>query len=66
MFNLYIYYKFSKLMDIEDKIIDIISLLEDAVTYEDWKSVEEAIKELNFLNEEVQSDFPFDNLEEDF
>lgn len=53
-------------MDITDKITDIISLLEDAVTYEDWKSVEEAIKELNFLNEEVQSDFPFDNLEEDF
>lgn len=53
-------------MDIEDKITDIISLLEDAVSYEDWKSVEEAIKELNFVNEELQSDFPFDNLEEDF
>ena len=53
-------------MDITDKIQDIISLLEDAVSYEDWKSVEEAIKELNFVNEELQSDFPFDTLEEDF
>jgi hypothetical protein len=53
-------------MDITDKITDIISLLEDAVSYEDWKSVEEAIKELNFVNEELQSDFPFDDLEDDF
>ena len=53
-------------MDITDKITDIISLLEDAISYEDWKSVEEAIKELNFVNEELQSDFPFDDLEDDF
>ena len=53
-------------MDITDKISDIISLLEDAISYEDWKSVEEAIKELNFLNEELQSDFPLESFDDDF
>jgi len=53
-------------MEITEKIADIISILEDAISYEDWKSVEEAIKELNFINEELQSDFPFDDLDEDF
>jgi len=53
-------------MDITEKINDIITQLEDSVSYEDWKGVEEAIKELNFVNEDLQSDFPFDDLEEDF
>jgi hypothetical protein len=53
-------------MDIVDKIQDIISLLEDSVSYEDWKSVEEAIKELNFLVEELDSDFPLDQYEDEY
>lgn len=53
-------------MDITDKISDIISLLEDSVSYEDWKSVEEAIKELNFLVEELESDFPLDQYEDEY
>ena len=53
-------------MDITYKISDIISLLEDSVSYEDWKSVEEAIKELNFLVEELESDFPLDQYEDEY
>ena len=53
-------------MDIVDKINDIISILEDSVSYEDWKSVEEAIKELNFLVEELDSDFPLDQYEDEY
>jgi hypothetical protein len=53
-------------MDIVDKINDIIAILEDSVSYEDWKSVEEAIKELNFLVEELDSDFPLDQYEDEY
>ena len=53
-------------MNITDKLSDIISILEDSVSYEDWKQVEEAIKELNFIVDELESDFPLDQYEDEY
>jgi len=53
-------------MKITEKILNIVSQLEDSVSYEDWKGVEDSIKELNFLIEEMDSDLPYDNYEEDY
>ena len=50
----------------EERIKDILEILEDAISYEDWTQVEEARKELLFLLEDLESDFPTQNLEEDF
>ena len=47
-------------MNVENKIKDIIDMLEDAISFEDWKAVENAQKELTFLFEEIQSTFPLD------
>ena len=51
-------------MNIENKIKDIIDVLEDAISFEDWKLVENAQKELTFLFEEIQSTFPLDSWDE--
>ena len=40
------------------KIKEILERLEDAISYEDWNGVEDSRKELMFLLEELQSDFP--------
>ena len=47
-------------MNMEKKIKDIIDMLEDALSFEDWKRVEDAQKELTFLFEEIESTFPLD------
>jgi uncharacterized coiled-coil protein SlyX len=47
-------------MKIENKIKDIIDMLEDALAFEDWRKVENAQKELTFLFEEMESSFPLD------
>ena len=47
-------------MNMENKIKDIIDMLEDALSFEDWRKVENAQKELTFLFEEIQSSFPLD------
>jgi hypothetical protein len=47
-------------MKMENKIKDIIDMLEDALSFEDWKRVEDAQKELTFLFEEIESTFPLD------
>jgi hypothetical protein len=47
-------------MKIENKIKDIIDMLEDALSFEDWRKVENAQKELTFLFEEMESSFPLD------
>jgi hypothetical protein len=47
-------------MKMENKIKDIIDMLEEALSFEDWRKVENAQKELTFLFEEVQSSFPLD------
>ena len=52
-------------MDISERIQDIIDSLEEAISYEDWKQVEDARKELLFLLADLDSDFP-PTFEEDF
>ena len=47
-------------MKMENKIKDIIEMLEDALAFEDWRKVENAQKELTFLFEEMESSFPLD------
>ena len=47
-------------MKMENKIKDIIDMLEDALSFEDWRKVENAQKELTFLFEEMESSFPLD------
>ena len=49
----------------EDRVRDILEKLEDAISYEDWNIVEEVRKELLFLIDEMESDFP-SNFDEDF
>ena len=48
------------IMNMENKIKDIIEMLEDAISFEDWKMVENAQKELTFVFEEMESSFPLD------
>jgi hypothetical protein len=50
----------------EDKIRNILDSLEDAISYEDWNKVEEVRKELLFVLDELESDFPSANFDEDF
>jgi hypothetical protein len=52
-------------MKMENKIKDIIDMLEEALSFEDWRKVENAQKELTFLFEEVQSSFPLDEWDEE-
>jgi hypothetical protein len=52
--------KKNNIMKMENKIKDIIEMLEDALSFEDWKRVEDAQKELTFLFEEIESTFPLD------
>ena len=51
-------------MNVENKIKDIIDMLEDAISFEDWGRVEDAQKELTFVFEEMQSTFPMDGWDE--
>jgi hypothetical protein len=50
----------------EDRIREILDTLEDAISYEDWSLAEDARKELLFVLEDLESDFPTQNFEEDF
>ena len=52
-------------MNIENKIKDIIDMLEDAISFEDWRMVENAQKELTFLYEEMESSFPLDEYDDE-
>ena len=47
-------------MKMDTKIKDIIDMLEEALSFEDWRKVENAQKELTFLYEEIESTFPLD------
>jgi len=49
----------------EDRVRDILDKLEEAISYEDWNIAEEVRKELLFLIDEMESDFP-SNFDEDF
>jgi hypothetical protein len=48
----------------EDRIRDILTTLEDAISYEDWTLAEDVRKELLFLLDEMESDFP--SFDDDF
>ncbi len=52
-------------LTMEDKIRDIFENLEEAISYEDWNKVEEVRKELLFILDELESDFP-SNFDEDY
>ncbi len=52
-------------MKMENKIKNIIDMLEDALSFEDWRKVENAQKELTFLFEEMESSFPLDEWDDD-
>ena len=51
-------------MKMENKIKDIIDMFEEALSFEDWRKVENAQKELTFLFEEIQSSFPLEDLDD--
>jgi hypothetical protein len=52
-------------MNIENKVKNIIDILEDAIAFEDWGRVEDAQKELTFLFEEIQSTLPMDDWDDE-
>ena len=52
-------------MNIENKIKDVIEMLEDGISFEDLGRVEDARKELTFLFEEIESTLPLDEWDED-
>ena len=52
-------------MNMENKIKEVIEMLEDAISFEDWRRVEDARKELTFLFEEIESSFPLDEYEDE-
>jgi hypothetical protein len=51
-------------MNIETKIKDIIEVLDDAISFEDWDKVEDVQKELTFIYEQIQSTFSLDEWDE--
>jgi hypothetical protein len=57
--------KNNNIMKMENKIKDIIDMLEDALSFEDWRKVENAQKELTFLFEEIESSFPMDDWDDE-
>jgi len=42
----------------ENKVREILENLEEAISYEEWNKVEEVRKELLFLLDELESNFP--------
>jgi hypothetical protein len=52
-------------MDITERIKEIVDSLEDAIAYDDMGAVEDARKELIFILEDLESDYP-SNFDEDF
>jgi hypothetical protein len=61
---IYLIEKYS-IMNIENKIKDVVDMLEDAIAFEDWRVVENARKELTFLYEEIESSFPLDEWDDE-
>lgn len=57
--------KNNSIMNIENKLRDVIEMLEDAMSFEDWRAVDNAKKELTFLFEEIESTFPMDEYDDE-
>jgi len=53
-------------METNERIRDILDKLEEAISYEDFTIVEEARKELIFLLEDLESDFPNISYDDDY
>lgn len=53
-------------MSISEKLREVIKSLEDSVSYEDWSIVEDNIKELTFIHEELEADFPLDMFDDEY
>lgn len=47
-------------MNISTRILNLANILEHAIEYEDWDSVEETSSELYLLYEELESEFPLE------
>jgi DNA repair exonuclease SbcCD ATPase subunit len=52
-------------MTISKRVLELITLLESAISDSNWNKVEESIIELNSLYEELESDFPLDEYTDD-
>tara|TARA_B110000259_G_C13752511_1_gene297182 strand:- start:61 stop:219 length:159 start_codon:yes stop_codon:yes gene_type:complete len=51
-------------MDINDRVQDIVDKLEEAISYEDFTLVEEARRDLIFVLDTLETDYPtYDNIE---
>ena len=51
-----------------EKLYDVIAMLKDAVSFADWQAVEQAIKELKFIADDVEFEDEledFDDYDED-
>lgn len=53
-------------METNERIREIMEKLEEAISYDDWSMVEEARKELLFLLDELESDFPSVSYDDDY
>jgi len=53
-------------METNERIRDILGKLEEAISYEDFTLVEDARKELIFLLEDLESDFPNISYDDDY
>lgn len=53
-------------METNERIREIMEKLEEAISYDDWGMVEEARKELLFLLDELESDFPNVSYDDDY
>jgi hypothetical protein len=49
----------------EDKLREILDMLENSISYEDWKMVEDASKELMFILDDLESGFGIDDFDDD-
>ena len=50
-------------MDINERIQDILDTLEEAISYEDFTMVDEARRELLFVLEDLDNDYPTQDTE---
>lgn len=49
---------------ISEKLHDIIAMLKDSVSFADWGAVEQAIKELKFIADDVEFEDEFEDLDD--
>jgi len=48
-----------------EKLYDVIAMLKDAVSFADWSAVEEAIKELKYIADDVEFEDDFEDYEDE-